>query len=197
MSGNGDHRDHSLDALLDAHPEDAATLGLGQGSAAPSPGLRSRLLSSLQATPRYERFAAGVAQLLDLPVEHARRLLGHVDDPAVWSADLPGMSFFWLPHGPAREGCVCGFVRLDATAEHAPHEHLGQERVLILQGYVVDSRDGRRFGPGDLIENPPDSVHALTPDPDGVDALHLVVTDIGYRAGPMEIRPRPPTPLPE
>src|SRR5687767_4400774 len=73
--------DSSLRAELFALTEVQGILGAALAPVVPDPAVRARLLASIEA-PR--GLAERVAELFDVAVEHARSVLGWVDEPARW-----------------------------------------------------------------------------------------------------------------
>ena len=178
--------EQDLAAVLDSAVLDSA-------ASAPAPAsLRSRVLGSLAKTPRFAHFEDRVAAMLQIPVERARVVLRAFDDPGVWARELPMAEFFWVERGAALKDAVCGFVRVDRGQTFPEHEHLGRERVLMIQGAMVDVVTGERFGPGDISEREAGSSHAYVAEDGGVDMVHLVVADVGYRFGEIIAGPREP-----
>ncbi|MEM1416934.1 MAG: cupin domain-containing protein [Myxococcota bacterium] len=189
MTEEDDELRGALASLLDG--AEGAALGLDP-SAAPPSGLKARLLGGLARTSRFARFEGAVATLLEIPLERARVVLAALDDPKVWVRELPMAEFFWVERGPALQNAVCGFVRVDRGTTFPEHEHLGRERILMLQGAMIDGVSGTRYGPGDLVENAAKSEHHYVAEAGGVDMLHLVVTEVGYRFGEVIAGPREP-----
>src|SRR5687768_13679165 len=84
-----------MDDLMAASPAlrrevDVLTAALADGAAArmrpvePSPGLRARLMASLDSTARFSPFVAELARLFDLSVETIGAVLARVNDAASW-----------------------------------------------------------------------------------------------------------------
>jgi len=169
----------------------AAATALVEGLAhAPiAEGARPRLLAALRHEGRFERFAAELAAMIDLPLEGARALLDAVwTDP--WEpGPAPGARTRWVGGGPAVQGCIRGFLTLPAGSPFPEHEHLGHEQVLVLQGHIVEG-DGRVFGPGSLAEMPAGSRHAFHALAGGTDLLYFTVIREGVRVGDAELRHR-------
>lgn len=157
---------------------------------APSPALRARLLDAARSEGRLARFASAVAELLDVGIDKAKALLESIDDPAAWSHELPGISFLWVEGGPRVAAAVRGFVRVQAGTEFPDHEHLGDERVLVLQGGFEDLQRGRVFRPGDADLMPAGTSHAYRALADGPDLVKLAVVQTGLRALGQEYLPR-------
>ena len=181
-----------LEALED--PELAAE-GLSQLSEAlppiaPSAELRARVLSDAAGSGRFERFAASVAKILDVGIEQARAFLDRLDDPSVFSAELPGISFYWVPGGPCVANAVRGFLRVKAGVEFPDHEHLGEETVLVLQGSFYDPARDLTVRAGDIDIMPASSSHAYRIPAEGVDLLMLSVTQVGARVMGQTFLPR-------
>ncbi|MFM2417830.1 MAG: hypothetical protein RL385_2553, partial [Pseudomonadota bacterium] len=157
----------------------------------PRPGGRARLMAHALASGRLAHYADAVAELLDLPVEAARGLLDQVDVPTSWTSEVPPPAkAFWVPGGPRAAQCVRGFVRIPAGEPFPDHEHLGEERGLVLAGSFVDAALGRTLRPGDTFTMPAGTRHQPVVSADGVDLLMLVVVRGGYKVGEVVLGPR-------
>lgn len=157
----------------------------------PRSDLRARVLEAAVAgVSRFERFTPQVARMLEVDETQARAILDRIDDPSVWSADLPSTELYWVDGGPRLADYVRGFVRIDAGFHFPEHEHLGDEHTLVLQGSWTDSKTGKVFHPGDEDRMTGTTSHGLRVTPDGPDLLQLVVTHRGYRIGDQIIGPR-------
>jgi hypothetical protein len=172
-------------AELDTHAP--AELGLSCVSEAldveaPPAALRARLLADIPKQGRYERFAEAAANILDIGVDAARALLDKIDDPSVWSHELPGIAFFWVDGGPAVANAVRGFLRVDAGLDFPDHEHLGDEITLVMQGSYVDPGRGQVFRPGDIDRMSSGTSHTFHVPKDGPHLVKLAVTHNGLRA---------------
>jgi quercetin dioxygenase-like cupin family protein len=180
---------------LDADSPDTAGLGLAALAetlepVAPSAERRAQLMAAVPAQGRYERFAAQVAELLDVGLERARALLDKLDDVSLFSEELPGIALCWLEGGPGTSNAVRGFVRVAAGTRFPEHAHLGEEKVLVLQGSYFDPACGRAFRPGDLAVMPPGTAHDYVVPADGPDLVMLSVTQVGLRIGEQLYHPR-------
>jgi hypothetical protein len=160
------------------------------GEVEPGPTARERLLAAVPATGRFARFAEATAKLLDLGIEQAKALLDRLEDESLFSNELPGISFFWCEGGPAVANAVRGFVRVKAGTAFPEHEHIGEERVLVLQGSFVDETRGLTFTPGDSDVMPAGTSHDYYVPDAGPDLLKLSVTQAGLRALGHEYLPR-------
>jgi len=180
---------HDLDAPADLRVLGA--LGAAAPRAVPASAARARLMADALPGGRLAHFASRVAQLLDLSVEAAEDLLDQVDAPGSWTSDVPPPArAFWVPGGPSVAHCVRGFVRIPAGEAFPEHEHLGEERGLVLAGAFVDTALGRTLGPGDSFTMPEGSHHQPVVLEDGVDLLMLVVVRGGYKVGDQVLAPR-------
>jgi len=91
--------------------EALADLALSLPRSTPSPAVRERVMKSVSATNRFEKFAAQVAALIDVSVDKARELVGRIDDAKSWMAThVEGVFSYDLPAGPAVADAVVGFV---------------------------------------------------------------------------------------
>ena len=162
---------------------------------APTDGFRARLLQAAVLEGRFERFIEVASGMLDLSHDQTRVLLDRVDREGSFAEEIPGVEFCWLPGGPKTEGAVRGFIRVDRQAELPPHVHLGEEKVLVMQGTYIDSVTQERFGPGQMLHGTPAEDHAFHADSAGTDLLLLVVVKVGYQLGEMIIGPREVPPI--
>ncbi|MCA9658980.1 MAG: cupin domain-containing protein [Myxococcales bacterium] len=151
------------DLRLDDPAWEALVLALPTADERPPTALRDRLLASLDApSERFAPFAERLAALIDVGAERARELLAALADPSRWVAPFgPGIALFHLEGGPAVAGADVGFVRVAPGVTFPHHRHLGDERVLLLQGRLEDS-EGVTAGPGALLAQGAESAHAVT-----------------------------------
>ena len=188
---DSDGVDAFLEDILDV-PEAGIGLASVTGAlpaAALSASLRDRILRSAQPEDRLARFAEPIAALLDTDLDSARAMLARIDDSSAWFELLPGISLLPVDGGPSVRHALRGFVRVRAGTEFPVHEHLGEESVMIMQGYYADAVSGAVFGPGDTPVHPRDSSHGFRVLADGPDLLGLVVAHGGLRADGREFRP--------
>ena len=184
-----------LDAFLRDVPDHrTADLGFAELSTeltpvAPAAGARERLLSAAKPEERLVRYAEPIAALLGIERAAACELIARIDDPNAWFELLPGISLLPAPGGPAVQGALRGFVRVRAGVEFPEHEHLGEEAVMIMQGYYADGVTGEVFGPGDVPRHVERSQHSFKVLADGPDLLGLVVAQGGLRARGQEFLP--------
>ena len=155
----------------------------------PHTALRARLLAELPHTPRFERFAGTVAEMLDIDITAARRLLDQLDDRSRFIPALPGVELFWVDGGPRVANAMRGFVRLAAGSGFPEHEHLGEERVLVLQGTSFEPGRNHTARPGDVVVMPAGSTHYHIVPSDGPDLLVLSVVQEGMLVGDRRLSP--------
>ena len=86
------------------------------------------------------------------------------------------------------ERAITGFIRLDSGLVFPPHKHLGEERVLVLQGYYVDQVTGVEYGPGDVVELPANSEHSFEVLAESTGLLYLAVVQEGVQIGDLVMR---------
>jgi hypothetical protein len=189
------HKKDELDAF-GRDVEDAAAVDLGLSYVAselptipPPADFRARLLGAALPEQRLARYAEPIAALLDIDRTAAEALISRIDDASAWIDFLPGISLLPAPAGPLAWGALRGFVRVRAGFEFPEHEHLGDEAVMIMQGYYSDSITGEVFGPGDTPRMAADTRHSFRVLADGPDLLGLVVAHNGLRAQGQEFLP--------
>ncbi|MCB9732719.1 MAG: cupin domain-containing protein [Deltaproteobacteria bacterium] len=164
-----------------------AALAAALPPATPSRATRDRLFETLGPGP-LTRFAGAVARLADLAESRARELLAELA-AAVWEPGPAGTELLWVEGGPATAGCIRGFVRLPAGATFPEHTHLGEERLLVLEGAVTDGGGGA-LRPGEVATAAPGSTHP-TIAVGGEPALYFVVIRGGVDlADGTPVRPR-------
>lgn len=127
---------------------------------APSADVKLRLMASIGGG-RFDAFAARVAAMFDVALERGRELLGLIERPASWIAQIPGVSLVHFEGGPATAAADCGFVRLAPGAVFPPHNHLGDESCIVLSGQMHDPVNNRTLGPGDGCALSTGSAHYL------------------------------------
>jgi quercetin dioxygenase-like cupin family protein len=138
----------------------ASWLALAVEPVAPPPHLRERLLAELGGSERFAPFLDRLAALFDLAADRVRTILQRFDTDEGWTVMYPGASFFDFEGGPALGEATAGLVRIAAGQPFPHHKHLGEERVMVLQGAFVDD-SGQRVGPGQLAIMPDGSEHAF------------------------------------
>jgi len=136
---------------------------------------RARLLASVsQSEERYAPLFDRLTRFLDLSAEALRAIFVRAANEADWEpGPVPGVTLFHFQGGPAVAGLDTGFVRFRKGLPFPTHRHLGQERLLILDGGYFD-HEQRWYGPGDLHEMNEGTEHALQMHADG-DVLVAVV----------------------
>lgn len=175
--------DDELRAASDAFGELVASLS----PVAPRPELRAQLFAAIDETCRFEDFVDPIAKLVHLSMERTRDYLRKIDEPQQWDAGpFPGVALLHIDSGPGLEQAITGFVRLDAGAQFPEHEHLGEERIFVLQGTYIDSL-GETYGPGSYVVKPPGTAHHLDVPSGGSDCIYLAVVERGVQVGEMEI----------
>jgi hypothetical protein len=123
---------------------------------------RARLLAAVsESSERYRPLFGKLTQFFDLNADALRAVFTRAQNEQEWEpGPLPGVSLFHFDGGPALAGLDTGFVRLKKGMPFPRHQHVGSERVMILEGgYHDDSQHWH--GPGDLHDMSDGTVHAL------------------------------------
>ena len=63
--------------------------------------------------------------------------------------------------GPKVAGAFCGFVKMGPSVRGRPHQHLGREYMLVLEG-GFRQHDGVEVHPGDLHVMEEGTAHGFT-----------------------------------
>lgn len=122
--------------------------------------LRERLLGSAGGKARFLPFLDRMMSLFDLPEPEAQGHLHSVDDDEAWDDMLPGCRYRDFEAGPAVGDAHGGLVRLQPGQRFPHHTHVGEERVLIIQGELEDDQ-GTRYRAGDLVVSADGTSHEL------------------------------------
>jgi hypothetical protein len=150
-------------------PVDPATiwtaLALGAEPSPPPPGLRERILASADLAAPYRPHLPAFAGCFDLSDAQVLRLLERMGDPAEWTPGLGAtIAFLHFEAGPRCDfgGALahCGVARMRDGARIPRHVHKGREVNFVLRGELVDG-EGRRVGPGQVLDSAPGSRHSL------------------------------------
>jgi anti-sigma factor RsiW len=140
--------DAALAAELAAYQQTTDAIGTAIQPMAPAPEVKQRLLASVGGG-RFEAFSGRMAKLFDVTLDRARELLGLIERPASWIAQIPGISLIHFDGGASTAAADCGFIRIAAGAVFPPHSHLGEEVVTVLSGRLHDPTNDRTIGPGE------------------------------------------------
>ena len=166
---------------IGAESDALAAIVLGLEPIEPLPGVRARLLDAVAPSRgRYARFVQRVSRLLDLAAEEVQQMLDSLELPATWEpGPYENTELVHLVTGPAVAGAHAGFVRVQGGTRFPRHEHLGEERVLVLQGHCRDE-SGAISAPGDEVVMAPHTAHYFDVL-DGPDFVYLVVLEGGVK----------------
>jgi len=72
---------------------------------------------------------------------------------------IPGMSWIALSGDLSNGEFECFMLRMDAGAKSRPHEHMGFEEFLVMEGELIDC-DGTAYRCGDFVRLLPGSKHS-------------------------------------
>jgi anti-sigma factor ChrR (cupin superfamily) len=76
-----------------------------------------------------------------------------------YGAAVPGMNWHKISYNKENGGQGTYVLKMDAGAKSLPHEHIGFEEFLMLDGELTDP-DGKIFKKGDFISFEPGSSHS-------------------------------------
>ena len=127
-------------------------------------------MEALDTHARYWPFCAELAVHFDLPEPRVAELLERISESAGWMPGIdPILGYLHFRPGPRLSGAHCGFVRMKRGMRIPVHRHRGRELTYVLEGALEDDA-GRVFGPGEIIDMPAGSCHALVirPEADAV-----------------------------
>lgn len=97
--------------------------------------LWDKVSKQLTGGKQFSQFATQVASLFDLPVDAVTALFERMSGSEGWFAGpAAGVEVFPVNAGPKLGDALTALLRIAPGAEFPHHEHLGPERVLVLQG---------------------------------------------------------------
>lgn len=149
------------DSFRGATREAWSLLSVALDPAAPRPEARARLMAAIDGPRRYVPFARELAAHFDLPWERVCSLLARIDGAEGWTRGVaPILGFLHFRPGPGLPSLHGGFVRMQSGAGFPLHRHRDRELTFVLEGTLTDG-EGQCYGPGQALEMPPGSAHAL------------------------------------
>ena len=141
--------------------EDGGWLGLAAVATTAPSALRARLVDTIGRTHRFDDLEDVVAEMADLSIERTRELLLDVDRAHVWEPGItPEITLRHFEGGPKVRNAVTGLVRIAPGGTFPQHSHVGDERVLVLQGAFEDD-DGHVYRAGEMAPQPAGSAHSF------------------------------------
>ncbi len=145
----------------------------------PQPSLRASLFARIGGQDRFLPFLDRLMSLFDLPESETQREIDTIVSPGdAWEELLPGCSFRDFDGGPGLGEAHAGLVRLRPGGVFPAHRHVGEERMLVLQGRVRDEH-GNEYRAGDLFVMADGTSHELTVvgDQDAIYAAVVIAMD--------------------
>lgn len=128
----------------------------------PQPSLRASLFARIGGRDRFLPFLDRLMTLFDLPESETQREIDTIVSPGdAWEDLVPGCSFRDFDGGPGLGEAHAGLVRLRPGGVFPAHRHVGEERMLVLQGRVRDEH-GNEYRAGDLFVMADGTSHELT-----------------------------------
>lgn len=154
-----------------------SALPLALAPASPPAGLRRTLLDAVgsdEPAARFAGFLERFCRLFDMAEVAAQEVLGSIANSASWQAYLPGVSALHFEAGQAVAGADTGLITFAAGMSYPRHTHVGEERMLILQGGIVDDVTGKESAEGDIVVMAARTSHSFSILP-GEDCVAAVV----------------------
>jgi hypothetical protein len=147
------------DALSDVVEVEAGHVRLPDSMLTQAPARLERLI--LEPPHRYAPFFKRAAELFDLSEDEVIVELTRLQNPREWKwSGLPGVSKLVVRGGPAVGSGNAALFRMNPGRHFPRHRHLGEERVLVLEGSYEDS-NGTVHRAGELREWPAGTEHYL------------------------------------
>ncbi len=126
----------------------------------PAASFRTKLFDRVGGPDRFLPFLDRMSDMFDLPEKGARAELDTIDDPEAWDLMAAGVEFRDFDGGPGLGDAHGGLVRLEPGSAFPAHSHVGEEKILMLQGMVEDDA-GNRYRAGDMIVSADGTHHEL------------------------------------
>jgi quercetin dioxygenase-like cupin family protein len=149
----------------------------------PPASLRSRLFGRITGRDRYLPMLDRFATMCDLPTDTAQEHLDMIQKDDGWEDMVEGVRFYDFEGGPGIGEAHGGIIRVAPGCTFPMHTHVGEEKILVLQGRAVDEK-GNTYRAGDYIVSPDGSSHEVRTVGDEeviyaavVIALEIVVPD--------------------
>lgn len=179
---NLNHLDHFNETWLDADnlTDDAVWQMLVDSvdPVQPSATLRQKVMAAIDGTERFAPFMDRLGHLFQLGQERIREIFSWVDGVEHWlRAPWQTCDLMHIECALADAGADVGLVRVQAGTAFPFHKHQGTERVLILQGTMIDD-DGSIYQAGDTPVCQAASSHTFKAG-DDEDLIYAVVVDGG------------------
>ena len=144
---------------LDPDVLDALALGLpGQGR--PSDAMHRRLFDRVGGVDRFLPFLDRACELFDLPESETEDHLHSIDREDTWDDLVPGVRFRDFDGGEKLGEAHAGLIRVAPGSSFPHHTHVGEEKILILQGRVEDE-NGNTWRAGDTMVSADGTGHEL------------------------------------
>ena len=160
MPVNDDELPSALKEVLGTGSVEAA-LNETVAPVAPPAAALATLLQKVRAEDRIAWLAPQLAELYDLSIDAALKVIAQIRDPTAWMAGpAPGLSLLPVNAGPKAGEALAALVRLEPGQQFPEHPHLGPEKVLVLEGGYLDS-SGAQFWRGDLHESQAGTTHSF------------------------------------
>jgi quercetin dioxygenase-like cupin family protein len=144
----------------DFDPDVLDLLARAVAPATPPTALRSRLFARIAGRDRFMPFIDRFATMCDLPSEEAEDHLHKIDQDDAWEDMTEGVRFFDFEGGPGIGEAHGGIVRVAPGHSFPMHTHVGEERILVLQGRAEDDQ-GRTYRAGDVVVSADGSAHEV------------------------------------
>lgn len=190
--------DDAVEALLRQVEEDElalaedtlATVWIANATATPArPSLLERLQTSIDPKKSLHGFAGTIAELLQTTSARALELLDSIDPDNWLHGPGPGTWLIHIEDVPLAETAIVGFIRVDVGAEFPHHEHVGDEKCLVLSGELHD--DGEVYRRGQIARRSGGSDHTIRPGSDEP-LVFLTIVDRGVKFGEFFVGPGDP-----
>ncbi len=161
-----------IDKHLSELSKQLESVALKIDSVVPSNKLKQSLFAHLEKSgaEKFSGFIPRLSRFFNLSTERIKEILDSVKDvnlPLWDKAMIEGAYLHHFKAGGEISEAHCGLIYLEPGTQITEHEHLGEEKMLVIQGEVTTS-DGKTYLPGEVAISDEGTSHTLKAGKDSV-----------------------------
>lgn len=150
----------------------------------PSKKLKDTIFAHIEksGSEKFTGLTDRLATFFQLPIKRIKEILENSKDirSSVWDkATIEGAYLYHFKAGGSLKDAHCGLILLKPQTKITKHEHLGEERMFVLQGEVATS-NGETYRVGETAISKEGSSHTLISGNDS-DCMFAVIANGGVR----------------
>ncbi len=187
LSAENDHElrvflaDKNSESVLLECSQELENIALSIAEVTPSKELKTTIFADLQATgsEKYAGFIKYLMRFFQLPKATITTILDSLNDISAPAWDKSPFNGAYLHHfkaGGNHADAHCGLIYLKPGTKISNHEHLGEEKMLVIEGEVIID-DGKIYRSGELAISKKGSSHALQAGDNSAAILAVIAND--------------------